>query len=420
MSRTRTGSSFWIISAFLALSAIMTVPIGWAKPTVERVSITARSDDQGFVIRFHLDSPVGAYSEPRMIERDRVEMILFNAGISDTYIHDEAEGPIADYLEEEAGGHVIFRFNLDSPRPLAASAYRDRGSNDLLMGLTYTSEQAPTVAEDSGSAPEAPFRTASLARDAEPVAPNETTTRAVSSEGARWMLDTIVIDPGHGGRDPGAVANGVREKDVVLGTALMLGEYLEQNLGVNVYYTRDDDRFIELSDRGKIANTHGGKLFISIHANSASSSRAHGTETFFLGMHKSDAARRTMELENSVVQLESDPDQYKNMDEESLIRMELTRSAYMRNSEAFAGGIERQFADRVGRTSRGVKQAGFYVLWGASMPAVLVELGFLTNKNESEFLRSERGQAYMASAIFRAVRDYKQQYEKGLSHVSGN
>lgn len=420
MARTRTDSSFWIVSSVLALSAIMTAASGWAKPLVERVSITSRSDDQGFVIRFHLDGPVGAYSEPRMLEGDLVEMVLFNTGISDAYEPAEAEGPLVDFEQEEGGGHVVFRFNLNSPRPLTASAYRDRGSNDLLLGLTYSSEPARAVAGNDDPSPSAPFRTASLRDDSESAPPAERTSRAVSSEGERWMLDTIVIDAGHGGRDHGAVANGVREKDVVLKTALMLGEYLETKLGLNVFYTRDDDRFIELKDRGKIANSHGGKLFVSIHANAASNSRASGTETFFLGMHKSDAARRTMELENSVVQLESDPDQYKNMDEESLIRMELTRSAYMRNSEAFAGLIEEQFADRVGRTSRGVKQAGFYVLWGASMPAVLVELGFLTNPNESDFLKSERGQAYMASAIFRAVRDYKLQYEKGLSHVSGN
>ena len=412
----RIPSHSWIIQFILALALMMAASAS-AEPLVERVSISPRSDGQGYVIRFHLDGPVGAYSEPRDIGGNRVEMILFNAGLSRGYSRDALGGPIVAVSEAETGGHVIFRFTLDSARLLTPSAYRDRGTDDVLLGLTHSPDMPGSIADAAPTTLPTPVKRASLEVGRAPEASDNESVRRATAEGERWMLDAIVIDAGHGGRDVGAVANGVREKDVVLATALKLGEYIEENLGINVYYTREDDRFIELKDRGKIANAQGGKLFISIHANAASNSRAHGTETFFLGMHKSDAARRTMELENSVVQFESDPDQYKTMDEESLIRMELTRSAYMRKSEEFAGLIEKQFADRVGRTSRGVKQAGFYVLWGASMPAVLVELGFVTNKSESAFLRSESGQAYMASAIFRAVRDYKQQYEKGLSHV---
>ena len=407
------------ITQYILAGALLMTTSASAGPLVERVSISPRSDGQGYVIRFHLDGPVSAYSEPREIGGNRVEMILFNAGLARGYDGDDLGGPIVAVSEDEKGGHVVFRFTLDSARPFVTSAYRDRGSDDVLLGLVHSADMPGSVADAAPTRLPTPVKRTSLEVGGapEPDAPHNETVRRATAEGERWMLDTIVIDAGHGGRDVGAVANGVREKDVVLATALKLGEYIEENLGINVYYTRQDDRFIALKDRGKIANAQGGKLFISIHANAASNSRAHGTETFFLGTHKSDAARRTMELENSVVQFESDPDQYKTMDEESLIRMELTRSAYMRKSEEFAGLIERQFADRVGRTSRGVKQAGFYVLWGASMPAVLVELGFVTNKGESAFLRSESGQAYMASAIFRAVRDYKQQYEKGLSHV---
>lgn len=400
----------------LALALMMTASVS-ARPQVERISLSARSDGQGYVIRFHLDGPLSAYSEPREIGGNRVEMTLFNAGLARGYDHDGLGGPLVAVSEEEIGGHVVFRFTLDSAIPLVPSGYRDRGSDDVLLGLTESTNIPRPVADSAPTTLPIPVKRASLESGGGIEMPRNESVRRATAEGERWMLDTIVIDAGHGGRDVGAAANGVREKDIVLATALKLGEYIEENLGIDVYYTRKDDRFIELKDRGKIANAQGGKLFISIHANAASSRRAHGTETFFLGTHKSDAARRTMELENSVVQLESDPDQYKMMDEESLIRMELTRSAYMRKSEEFAGMIEKQFADRVGRTSRGVKQAGFYVLWGASMPAVLVELGFVTNKSESAFLRSESGQAYMASAIFRAVRDYKQQYEKGLSHV---
>lgn len=231
----------------------------------------------------------------------------------------------------------------------------------------------------------------------------------------RWRLDKIVIDAGHGGKDPGASANGVREKDVVLKVAKKLGQYIEENLDIEVVYTRTDDTFIELEERGHIANRAGAKLFVSIHINAARSRAARGTETFFLGQHKTEAAQKVMERENAVIRYEDNPEDYADYDEQALVRQILAQSAYMRQSERLASLIEAQFADRVQRRSRGVHQAGFYVLWSASMPAVLVELGFLTNPAEARFLKSERGQTYLASAIFRAVRDYKAKYEKGIS-----
>ncbi|MFO7315201.1 N-acetylmuramoyl-L-alanine amidase, partial [Rhodothermus marinus] len=135
----------------------------------------------------------------------------------------------------------------------------------------------------------------------------------------------------------------------------------------------------------------------------------------FLGLHKTEAARRVMERENSVVRLEDDPSQYEHFTEQELILMTLAQSAYLRKSEKLAMLVQEQFAERVGRVNRGVKQAGFYVLWSASMPAILVELGFLTNPQEAAFLKSKEGQAYMASAIFRAVRTFKEHYERELA-----
>ena len=125
-----------------------------------------------------------------------------------------------------------------------------------------------------------------------------------------------------------------------------------------------------------------------------------------------------MERENSVIRFEENTEKYEDYDEQALVRQVLAQSAYMRQSEKLASLIESQFEDRVNRRSRGVHQAGFYVLWSASMPAVLVELGFLTNPTEARFLKSERGQTYLASAIFRAIRDYKQMYEKGITRTS--
>jgi len=356
---------------------------------VERVSFTPRSDGQGYVIRVHATARIQAFSEPTRVREDQVKVILFNADLSGSYRHDPAQGPVSRYEVRREKGHVVLVFYLADPS-VHLDAYRDRNSPDLLLTITAPAATAAQVT----SGPEQGAR-------------------------ERWRLDTIVIDAGHGGKDPGTVGSGrVREKDVVLPVALLLGKYLEDLPGVRVVYTRKDDRFLELKDRGHLANEAGGKLFISIHANAAGNRSATGTETFFLGMHKTEAARKAMERENSVVQYESDQDHYKTFDDSALIRRQLAQSAYMRQSEQLAGLVEQQFAERVGRRSRGVKQAGFWVLWGASMPAILVELGFITNPGEAAFLTTEAGQAYMASAIFRAVRDFKDHYEKGLNLVA--
>ncbi|MEF8797506.1 MAG: N-acetylmuramoyl-L-alanine amidase, partial [Salinivenus sp.] len=230
----------------------------------------------------------------------------------------------------------------------------------------------------------------------------------------RWKLDTVVIDPGHGGKDPGATANGVYEKSIVLGVARKLGDYIENRLGVDVVYTRTGDRFIPLKKRGHMANEAGAKLFISLHTNAARAHAAHGTETYFLGPSKTEAAEKVMERENSVIKYEDNTQKYEDYDEQALVRQKLTQSAYMRQSERLASLVQSQFEDRVRRDNRGVHQAGFYVLWSASMPSVLVELGFLTNPREARYLNSDRGQTLLASGLFRAVRNYKTKYEKGI------
>jgi len=200
----------------------------------------------------------------------------------------------------------------------------------------------------------------------------------------------------------------------VLDVALQLGEYIENRLGISVAYTRTDDRFIPLEKRGEMANKAEAKLFLSLHVNASRVSRVHGTETYFLGPSKTEAARKVMRRENSVIRYEDDTEAYEEYDEEALVRETLTQSAFMRQSEHLASRVQNQFEERVHRHNRGVHQAGFYVLWSASMPAVLVELGFLTNDREARFLNSDQGQTYLASALFRAVRAYKNRYEKGI------
>lgn len=227
----------------------------------------------------------------------------------------------------------------------------------------------------------------------------------------------IVIDPGHGGKDPGCIGKISREKDVALDVSLELGQILKEYLpDVEVYYTRSDDRFIGLYERAKLANVNDADLFISIHCNADPQKRAYGTESWVMGINKSDQNLEEVVIrENSVILMEEDHvENYDGFDPkspESYILFNLYQSAYINNSLNLAGKIESQFKNRVSRHSRGVKQAGFLVLWKTSMPSVLVELGFLTHSQEEKYLNDNLGQTYLASAIFRAVRDYKQEIE---------
>ena len=384
-----------------------------AKALVKNVMFTARSDGQGYVVRVRTADTIQAYSMPRSVGKHRLEWVLYNTSLHDSYQKSKPRGPVKGYTATTRRGHLILRFKLDSDQPVTAQAYRDGASSDLLLNLAY-----------SGSAPVADAQSSEQSSESSSTVVQQVASSSQRSSGnskgaskaarERWKLDTVVIDPGHGGKDPGATAHGLYEKNIVLDVAHKLGNYIENRLGIDVVYTRTDDRFIPLEERGHMANEAGAKLFISLHANAARAHAAYGTETYFLGPSKSEAAEKVMERENSVIKYEENTEKYEDYDEQALVRQTLTQSAYMRQSEQLASFIQTQFDERVHRKNRGVHQAGFYVLWSASMPSVLVELGFLTNPKEARYLNSDRGQTYLASAIFRAVRKYKGQYEKGI------
>ncbi len=389
----------------LALVALLLAAVAaHAEAAIERVSFTPRADGRGYVVRFHAEGRIGAYSVERPTA-GAIQLVVYRARLAPGLRRDEARGPVRDYRVDPADDRLTFTFTLVAGASVEAQAYPDRDSDDLLLALT-TAPSAPVAAVSSSAAP------GGVAAD------GGGQPDAASRE--HWQLDCVVVDAGHGGHDGGATYFGVREKDVTLGIARRLGRYLEENLGVRVVYTRSDDRFIELHERGRVANTSCGKLFISIHANAAGSSRAMGTETYFLAPHRTESARSVMERENSVVRLESDPHLYADFDAEGGIMRTLAFSAYQQESQDLATLIEAELGARARRHSRGVKQAGFLVLWRASMPAVLVETGFITNPDEARFLSSADGQDLIASAIFRAVRTYKEQYERGIRLASVN
>lgn len=242
--------------------------------------------------------------------------------------------------------------------------------------------------------------------------------RDFSKEIDDWKFDAVVIDAGHGGKDPGAIGiKGAKEKDINLAVALKLGEMISKSLpDVNVIYTRSTDKFVELYKRGKIANENNGKLFISIHCNSAGKkSSTRGFEVYLLRPGKTQQAIEIAELENSVIKLEDNPDRYQKLTDENFILVSMAHSAYMRYSEKFSDMLNSNWLKQVrGIPSRGVKQAGFYVLVGASMPGVLVEAGFLSNEKDEEYLKSERGQKEVATALFQTVKEYKQYYTEQI------
>lgn len=227
---------------------------------------------------------------------------------------------------------------------------------------------------------------------------------------------TVVIDPGHGGKDSGALGKNSKEKDIVLKVAIKLGEYINQYLPeVKVVYTRKTDVFVPLNRRAEIANEHNADLFVSIHANAVNVPSIYGAETFVLGLHRTEENLEVAKKENAVITLEEDyTTKYEGFDPnstESYIIFELMQNAYLDQSIRVASLVQDQFHHRVGRRNRGVKQAGFLVLRKITRPGILVELGFVSNRNEEKFMLSEKGQTYLASALFRAVRDYKNEFE---------
>lgn len=230
----------------------------------------------------------------------------------------------------------------------------------------------------------------------------------------------VVLDAGHGGRDKGNLGTGTLkkyEKDVSLDVVLMLGNYIKKNIpGVRVIYTRSKDVFLELHERTAVANKVNADLFISVHCNSAGKNRApKGAETYVMGLSKNKTNLEVAKRENEVILLEDNHlENYEGFDPskpESLIGITLTQHNFLEQSIIFSSAVQKQFKNRVGRRDRGVKQAPFYVVSYNSMPSVLIELGFLTNVEEERFLHSKQGKEYMASAIYRAFKEYKKEFD---------
>lgn len=230
-------------------------------------------------------------------------------------------------------------------------------------------------------------------------------------------VQRVVIDAGHGGHDPGAVGKFSKEKDITLSIALKTGNLIKEHLkDVEVIYTRKTDVFVELHRRARIANEAKADLFISIHCNANKSTSPYGSETYVMGLHRSDANLAVAQLENASILLEDDYHvQYEGFDPrspEGYIFFSMLQNAFLDQGLDLASRVQGHFRNHVKLYDRGVKQAGFLVLYKTTMPSVLIEAGFISNANEEKLLASESGQNKIAQAIFRAVKDYKHAVEK--------
>jgi N-acetylmuramoyl-L-alanine amidase len=225
-------------------------------------------------------------------------------------------------------------------------------------------------------------------------------------------IDVVVIDPGHGGEDEGAIGpSGTKEKDINLKISKKLKGLLEDD-GFQVLLTRDDDRFISLSDRTKIANEAGADLFVSIHCNaSARNKKARGYISFFLSDAKTDQARAAAALENSAIRFESSEEQRDYVSDIDFILLDMVQSEFLKESSDLAAMIEQNIVKRAKLDSRGVDQAGFFVLNKAYMPSVLVETAFMSNKDDEKFLKNDKNQGNVAKAIAEAIKEFKVKYE---------
>ena len=231
-----------------------------------------------------------------------------------------------------------------------------------------------------------------------------------------YGLRIVVIDAGHGGKDPGKIGVGnVLEKDIALNIALMTGTAIKNKFkDVKVIYTRDSDEYIKLYERARIANSQNADLFISVHANAAANTSAQGTETFTLGLHRTKANLETAKGENSVILMEDNYEtEYEGFDpnsDESYVALTLMQSAFLEQSLSIADKVQNEFSG-LGRRNRGVKQAGFLVLYKTTMPSILIETGFVTNAEESKYLNSKENQKTIALAISSAFGNYKAEIE---------
>jgi len=416
--------------------------------SLSKVTIAKRSGDTGYVIRLHMNKAPKKFELVQPTAQG-LEIKLTDPKISLSKLNVTAvEFPISSLRKVDLKGGAGLVFELDKSEFYTSRVYLDSNKRDVLISLSKVdADQAYTVASKqkgfgwikiepkptttnkdlTGKSPNGSVGSQNGAgpngnRMVE-LSENEAASIASSDERYRRLrdnmkFDVVVIDAGHGGHDPGAVGYSKKnqEKVIALNVALKLGDFIQKNMpDVRVVYTRYDDTFIPVAERGRIANRAQGDLFISIHLNAAKNRSAYGTEVFFMGTAKSDDALEVMLRENSVLKLEDKTPDLVQMSPEQLFAYELANAGNMASSEKLASMIIDEFKGHAKRHSRGVKQAPFWVLYHASMPSVLVELGFISNLEEEAYMITDKAQTELAESMFFAVKRYREQYEKSMN-----
>jgi N-acetylmuramoyl-L-alanine amidase len=265
-----------------------------------------------------------------------------------------------------------------------------------------------------GSTPQAKSVTAGT-----PPAPPPEPIRQPEIDADRWILDTVIIDPGHGGKDPGAIGpGGTREKEIVLQVGKRLKALLEKQLKVKAVLTREDDTFIPLGQRARIARQNSGKIFVSLHCNASKKRKSRGVEVYFLSEAKTEEAAEVAKRENAVIRFEENGETAEASNPIADIQLGLLSTQWLKESQDVAAGVRNAITQTLTHMEdRGVRQANFYVMRGTmgDMPSILVEMGFISNSNEEKLLKSRSFQNNMAESIYRGIKQYKKSYERQLT-----
>lgn len=382
------------IIVMIALIASAVLPV---KATVTIASVSCSAEAKRLTIQFTSDGmPIDRFQRAEVVGDDIVVRFVGAALRADVALDACKDNGVA-IRAENIREYLVFR--------IRASAYR----GDISIRRSGPSQVVLTI--DAPDEDDAPMR-------ATPASSSATAAPTSSAKAKNWQLDVIVLDAGHGGKDYGAIGvNGVAEKTVTLAIAKRLRDLIRKEFpSTTVVMTRDDDTFVELHRRTQIANNVKGKLFISIHCNSMPKipHPARGCETYILRPGRNEDAARVAATENSSIKLETSQDEYKGLTEEELILATMAQRSFVRYSEELASLVQKHTSQRTGLKSRGVNQAGFLVLVGASMPNILFETAFLSNPDDAQIICSEHGQASMAQGMFAAIKEYAAFYTATL------
>lgn len=396
---------------------------GNRKDILKRISIANRGNKRGYVVRFAMTSPADSFIVMQP-SANLIQLAIFKSGIDYKHVQiDKNYSTFKKIAIKKIPTGIGINIYLKRRTYLIANAYPDRNKHDLLLGLTTASKKDLAILTEGiqkidwgtlGAGTDVASQSSD--KDLANLAGTNSTGNTLKK---KIKFDVVVIDPGHGGKDPGTIGyHHIEEKNIALKVALKVGKDIREHMpGIKVVFTRHTDKFIPLKDRGHIANRAKGDLFISIHCNSSPDHYAHGTEVYFLGLSHSKEAFEVMKKENQVVKLEN-KNNSPDLSEEQMLIYELANNGNMASSEKFAEILNHEFKYYAHRHVRGIHQAGFIVLYYASMPAVLIELGFLSNPKEARFLDSNRGQNILASAIYRSVKKYKEDFDKSQNFKS--